>query len=446
MCALAASVFWAAWAQAQSPSSTAAEALSRDPIEQRRAEQREAELRERLAPRERAPQGPSSDAAFETPEPAAGWPQDEAPCFPVHRLRLVGDASERFAWVLEGLREGADAAIGRCLGARGLSVAAQRAQRALLERGFVTSRILVEPQDLSGGELQLTLLPGRIGAIRLADGSGARARLFNALPLSLRVGEILNLRDIEQALENLRRLPTVQASIELLPGQAPGQSELIVHWQQTLPLRLDLSLDDAGARSTGRYQGSASLAVDHWWTLNDLFYLSWGRDLGGGEPGPRGTRNASLHYSMPLGHWALAFNSSRYRYAQTVAGFSQDYRYSGRGAQQDLMLSRVLQRDEGSKTSASLKAFARQSRSFIDDTEIEVQRRRTGGWELAFEQRRQIGRAQWDGRIAFRRGTGAFGALPAPEEAFDEGRSRFALLLLDLGWSQPFELAGLRLQ
>src|SRR5690606_26175300 len=114
--------------------------------------------------------------------------------------------------------------------------------------------------------------------------------------------------------------------------------------------------------------------------------------------------------------------------------------------QQELVLSRVLQRDGASKTSGSLKAFARQSRSFIDDTEIEVQRRRTGGWELALEQRRQVGRARFDGRTAFKRGTGAFGALPAPEEVFDEGRSRFALLVWDLAWSQPFELAGLRLQ
>src|SRR5690606_9466039 len=121
----------------------------------------------------------------------------------------------------------------------------------------------------------------------------------------------------------------------------------------------------------------------------------------------------SLHYSLPLGHWALAFNASRYRYFQSVAGLSQDYRYSGRGAQQDVALSRMVQRDASSKTRVLLKAFARQANSFIDDTEIEVQRRRSGGWELGAEHRRQLGAAQLDLRAAFKRGTGAFGSLPA---------------------------------
>ena len=104
-------------------------------------------------------------------------------------------------------------------------------------------------------------------------------------------------------------MPTVEADIQVAPGQGPTESELIVRWRQALPLRLNLSLDDSGSKATGRYQASATLSVDHWWTLNDLFYLTQGRDLGGGEPGARGTRNGNLHYSLPLGYWGLGFNA-----------------------------------------------------------------------------------------------------------------------------------------
>lgn len=402
--------------------------------ELRRADERERSQREVLQ-RGAHVFGPAAE-----PPTARRWPTQEVPCFPVERVLLRGEAGESFGWLLSALTQGPDAATGRCLGAEGVSVAAARAQARLIERGFVTSRILVESQDLSGGALTLTLLPGRIGAIRVAEGTSERATLPNAVPA--RVGDILNLRDIEHALENLRRVPTVQADIQIIPGAAPGESELLVRWQQALPLRLHLSLDDGGSRSTGRYQASATLSVDHWWTLNDLFYVTQGRDLGGGEPGERGTRNASLHYSVPMGRWALALNASRHRYFQQVAGLAQDYRYSGRGAQQDATVSRLLQRDGASKTTLALTAFARQSGNFIDDTEIEVQRRRTGGWELGAEHRRQFGRAALDLRAAFKRGTGAFGALPAPEEAFGEGRSRFALMSLDLAWSQPWQALG----
>jgi hemolysin activation/secretion protein len=228
---------------------------------------------------------------------------------------------------------GPDAAIGRCLGHQGASVAAARAERHLMAQGLVTSRVLLESQDLSGGTLTLTLLPGRIGAIRFVDGTSPRATHANAVPA--RVGDILNLRDIEQATENLCRIPTVEADVRIAPGASPTESELLIQWRQAFPLRLHLSLDDSGSKATGRYQAGATLSVDHWWTLNDLFHFTQGRDLGGGDPGARGTRNTSVHYSLPLGHWGLGFNASRYSYFQNVAGLTQDYRYSGKGAQQD---------------------------------------------------------------------------------------------------------------
>ncbi len=336
----------AAWAQAPG------DAAARDNAEQRRAAERERIQREALQ------RGADAFGPQVAPPDDRDWPDQESPCFFIERVLLQGDAAASFAWALEALQEGPDAAVGRCLGAQGISLAAARAQQRLIERGFVTSRILLESQDLSDGTLALTLLPGRIGAIRLAEETPARATLHNALPL--RVGDILNLREIEQALENLRRVPTVKADIQITPGAEPGQSELVVRWQQALPLRLNLSLDDAGSRATGRYQGSATFSVDHALALNDLVYLSLGRDLGGGAQGARGTRNASLHYSLPLGHWALALNASRYRYHQTVAGLAQDYRYSGHGAQQDATLSRVVRRDGTSKTSLQRAAADRE--------------------------------------------------------------------------------------
>jgi hemolysin activation/secretion protein len=420
------------------PAAAQADAAERDRLEQRRADEREHGQREALR------RGADVLGDADAPPTARPWPERETPCFPIERVRLQGDAAEAFGWVLHTLAQGADAAVGRCLGPEGVSVAAARAQGQLVRRGFVTSRVLIESQDLSGGTLALTLLPGRVGAIRFADGTPTRARWHNALPA--RAGDILNLRDLEQALENLRRLPTVQADIQITPGDAPGQSDLLIRWRQALPLRLDLSLDDGGSRATGRYQGSATIGVDNPLALNDLLQLTLGRDLGGGEPGARGSRHASLYHALPLGRWQLGLSLSRHRYFQTVAGLAQDYRYSGQGAQQEATLSRLVHRDGASKTSLAFKVFARQSSNFIDDTEVQVQRRRTGGWELGAEHRHQLGPHRLDLRAAFKRGTGAFGALPAAEEASGEGRSRFALVTLDAAWQQALQVGGLPLQ
>ena len=48
--------------------------------------------------------------------------------------------------------------------------------------------------------------------------------------------------------------------------------------------------------------------------------------------------------------------------------------------------------------------------------------------------------------LAWRRGTGAFGALRAPEEKFDEGTSRFRIATAELGLNAPFQFGAQKLR
>ncbi|MDR7097263.1 ShlB/FhaC/HecB family hemolysin secretion/activation protein [Hydrogenophaga laconesensis] len=387
---------------------------------------------------------PGSQATIPSPpEPVRPWPDSESPCITIREITLVGDASESFPWVLDGLVSGTDPAVGRCLGSNGLNVAASRAQRDLIERGYVTSRIVFQEQDLASGRLALTLLPGRIGSIRFGQ-PDSRATALNAVPAH--PGDVLNLRHLEQALENFKRIPTVEADIQIAPANTPDRSDLVITWRQAFPFRFNATLDDSGSKATGRYQGSTTLSYDHWWTLNDLFYVTLNHDLGGGSPGARGTRGHTVHYSVPWHHWLLAFTQSSNRYHQNVAGLSQDYVYSGRSENAEIKLSRLLHRNASQKTTVGLKAWLRRSSNFIDDTEVETQRRATGGWEVGLAHKAFFGRTTLDLNLAHKRGTAAFGAIPAPEEAFDEGTSRMRVTTLDVNLSAPFALGEQQLR
>ena len=374
-------------------------------------------------------------------------PPNEQPCFAIGSVALDGAAGSGIdtAALVAALAgpTGDDAPQGRCLGAQGVAQLIQRAQDALIAQGFVTSRVLAPPQDLSTGRLQLQVLPGRIARIRLATPDD-RATLRPALPMA--EGDVLQLRDVEQALENLKRVPTAEADIQIEPGAEPGTSDLVVSWSQAKLWRLNLSADDSGSDSSGKYQGSATLSYDHALTLNDLLYVTLSRDLGGGDAGWRGTRGVTAHYSVPVGYWLVGVNASRNRYFQTVAGATQDYVYSGVSHSQDIKLTHLFHRDAVSKSSWSVKAFARQSENFIDDTEVEVQRRRVGGFELGLQHKTQWGPAQVEGSLAYKRGTKAFGANEAPEELFGEGTHRFRLVTADVQLSTPFQLGGQRWQ
>lgn len=321
-------------------------------------------------------------------------------------------------------------------------------QNAIVQRGFVTTRVLAEPQDLSSGTLTLTLIPGRIRNIRFAADSDHRATHWNAMPAQ--PGDLLNLRDIEQALENFKRAPTADADIQIMPAGGsdarPGDSDLVISWKQSLPFRLSVSADDSGSKATGKYQGAVTLSYDHMLTLNDLFYVSVNHDLDSGDSDRRGTRGHAVHYSIPFGYWLLGFTTSEYDYHQSVAGINQTYIYSGESRNSDIRLSRLIYRDAVRKTTVSLRSWQRASKNFINDVEIEVQRRRMAGWEVGLAHREFIGRAILDLSIAYRRGTGAMEALHAPEENFDEGTSRPKLVTLDGQFSLPFSLGARRLR
>ena len=376
------------------------------------------------------------------PAAAERFAEGESPCFPISRIVLSGDSAERFQFALRSVTQGDDPAVGRCLGTRGINLVLARVQNSLIAKGFVTTRVLTPPQDLKSGELVLALVPGRIRDIRFAPGASERGTYWNALPASR--GDILNLRDIEQGLENFKRVPTAEASVQIEPAQAvdalPGESDLVIAYQQAFPFRLTLSADNGGLKSTGKYQGAVTFSYDNWWTLNDLFYASFSHDLGGGDPGARGSRGNTLHYSIPFGYWTVGATSNAYDYRQAVAGANQTIIFSGRSKNSDIKVSRLVYRDAVRKTTLSVRGFLRTFNNFIDDTEVEVQRRRTAGWEAAVNHREFIGSATFDANLGYRRGSGAFGALPAPEEAFGEGTSRFKIITADLNLSAPFSL------
>ena len=64
------------------------------------------------------------------------------------------------------------------------------------------------------------------------------------------------------------------------------------------------------------------------------------------------------------------------------------------------------------------------------------------GWEASLSHKEFIGSATLDGTLAYRQGTGAFGARRAPEEAFNEGSSHFQLAAADVTLNAPFQLGG----
>lgn len=354
----------------------------------------------------------------------------------------------QFDWALDAVYQARDFSLPHCVGGEGIGILIKRIQNAIIEKGFVTTRVLVQPQDLRSGKLILTVIPGTIRQVQLQDNSdypkATLATVWFALPS--KSGELLNIRAIEQGLENLKRPPHADANIQIVPaegdGAQPGESDLQIDFQQRFPYRLTLSLDDSGSKATGRLQGTATVSIENMLSLNDLFYASLTHSFkrGSDDDGERGSKNISLYYAVPWKNWLLSVSGSQYDYDQTVFGAFTDYEYAGKSTNLNANLARVLYRDSSRKTTATVGVWHRRTANFIDQSEIEVQRRRMAGWQIGLNHREYLGSATLDLSFNYKRGTGANRSLAAPEEAYGEGTSRPKIISAEISFKQPFKL------
>ncbi len=339
---------------------------------------------------------------------------------------------DRFAFARELL----DHYTGQCVGKQGIDVLIKGLSQAILARGYVTTRVLVPEQDLSTGTLKLSLIPGMIRYVRFAD-EKLRGTWKTAFPT--RDGEVLNLRDLEQGLEQMKRVSSQDVSMQLVPGDLPGESDVVLDVKRGKQWTVVASVDNSGTRATGKLQGNLSLGIDNPLGLNDIFNIGVSQDLELGDK-RLGSHGWNGFYSIPWGYWTATLSAYTNTYYQQIAGVNQTFIASGNSKTVDFKLARVLSRSQNDVFGAYVRLSRRFGQSFIEDTEISQQRRNNTMIELGLTDRHYFGGAQFDGSLVYRQGGGGLGAQ---DDAFAAGGGptyRFKMAALDANLAVPFAI------
>lgn len=390
------------------------------------------ELRERAAreAREREQRQALPDVSREQPAAATDLHSlelpDEEPCFTLQQLQLDGAHLGQFAFLQRYL----DRYRGRCVGQQGIALIVRRASDLALAKGYVTTRIGLPEQSLGSGTLRLQLVPGVIRQIRFNAEEVPDSMWKSAFPA--RPGDVLNLRALEQGLEQLKRVPSQDVNMELVPGEAPGESDVVISIRHGKRWRASVSLDDAGSRATGKQQVGATAWVDNLARVNDL--LSIGVSSDGSADKGRGTHGFNASWSVPLGNWRFSTSTYSSRYKQTIASNADTFASTGTSSNVDLAVERLLVRGQSYRSGIELRVAQRSSHSYVEGVEIEGQRRRTTSVELALLHRQYLGRVQADIRLAHRRGVPWLGGDDDAVGRDDLAPTfRYGLTTLDIG-------------
>ena len=318
--------------------------------------------------------------------------------------------------------------IGRCIDAdltRGLLSAISN---RLIEAGYVTSRPYLEEQDVADGVVEIRILPGRIEAIVDAETGSSDRNLAAAF---LFAGEILNLRELETGLEALQRVESVEASIEIRPGETVGGSIVAVDRRVSDALRIELGVN---AQTDLENRLSFLLSLDNMLNINDIIQLR----LNDGELREtlQSNRSRELGYSFALGGWAFEFRHSEIDYRQRLQGLGGSFLSEGEASTDMLGLGLTIARDQSYRLALALALEVEDTENFLEDVRIEVSSYRTSQLRIGLRHDWYLSRGQWSNELAYHRGLDAFGARE--DDFFDDleggenpARLQFEKLVVD---------------
>ncbi|WP_159237290.1 POTRA domain-containing protein [Raoultella terrigena] len=186
--------------------------------------------------------------------PDKSLPAEKGPCFALKQIRLQGST----ALPRDAQKTLTSVPAKGCMSLQDIQLRVRDITQAYLSRGFITSHAWLPEQDISGGLLLLEVTEGKVETITLAGSQDNALRMV--FPQA--EGRILNLRDLEQGLDQLNRLRSRTLTIDILPGSREGFSRVeLIATDYHLPVSLSLGADNSGQKSTGSRQMNAQLPV-----------------------------------------------------------------------------------------------------------------------------------------------------------------------------------------
>lgn len=356
-------------------------------------------------------------------------------CFPIKTIELKG-ADSLSAREREQLLK---PYIGQCLGVPQLNELLKAITDHYIEKGLVTSRAYLPQQDLSGGHLQVLVVEGRLEGLKGAENSQLSDREL-AMAFPGKTGDLLNLREIEQMVDQLNRLPSNQAQMELTPGQKVGGSEVRVQNTRQKPWRVGLSRHNDGQKETGEQQWGASFDWDSPLGLADQLALRGGHDALSDHQ--KTSRNAMLYYNLPFGWWNVSYTyiQSEYRSLGRANGFN--FKQNGDNQSHQVRLERVIHRDAFSKTSLNTGLAYLRTNNFIEDSKLRESSNRLSEAQFGINHGRRVGNAFVNLDLGMQQGIGAFDAQGDHEPRPGVPDARYRKYTATLSYLQPFQLWG----
>ena len=303
----------------------------------------------------------------------------ELPCFTVIQFELtVADwETDTYNWLLRDL----GAFKGACFGPVNVELLRSNLQTRLFEQGFVTSSVEVLPQNMASGSLRFDLKLGRVEAVVFESAEVSVKNTPSPRAVPLKPGSVLNLRNIEQALENLSKLPSQTPQFRIEPGTLLDTSRIVIATAGGRRWRGNLNFESTESPDYGPLASTLGLTFDAPLGLSDQLSASvTGSMHHHGSERPTQT-SLFVSYSVPLGAHALSVNVSRSDHKRSIQGGVSQFSESGSDTQAQARWQWTAWRNQAARATVWVGVSAKRSRAYVEDTELLLRRRNSSSAE-----------------------------------------------------------------
>lgn len=365
--------------------------------------------------------------------------QAEGVCHNVVSIDILGanllDADDKSALV-RGL-------VGHCMGVTDIEKLMGDVTRHYIERGFITTRAYLPAQDLSSGKLQLLVVEGRIESLRVEGDPDKRINLDLVVPA--RAGDLLNMRDLEQAIDQINAVSANKVKLDLVPGAKPGQTAVVFRNKAGNAVTFEGSVDNQGSEATGKNGLSGTLTVGGMLGFNENLALTY--HTSSPHTDQAGNDSVSLGLTVPNGYGTYGISTSEANYStglKTPGG--RALVAFGKSTSWNLTAERVVTRDQDSRHAMVATLSSIDSKNYIDmgnmgTIYVNPTSRRATSIAAGLKSTMLVAGGNFSLRPELALGLNEMGNLPAGQNADSDGpQAEFAKATVDISFEKHFDM------
>ena len=328
---------------------------------------------------------------------------------------------------------------GRCLATADIEKLMGQVTQHYIERGFVTTRAYLPAQDLSGGKLELLVVEGRIERLVVDGDPQNRINLAWAVPAQ--AGDMLNIRDLEQAVDQINSVSANKVKLDILPGSGPGKSIVLFRNVAASPVGLEFASDNMGVTATGKNGLSATLTLGGLLGLNENLALTY-RSSRPHSPNAS-SDSAAVGVTLPSGYATYSLSASVSNYSTgLLTALGRHMVASGKASTLAATADRVMVRDQESLHAVTASLSSTDGKNYLDDAYLQVNSRRAITLSVGLRSTLRVAGGNLSILPELAMGLNEMGNLPAGVNAASDGpQAQFTKFVANVNYDKRFKWA-----